>query len=406
MKIRLRERLQKVAAHSIKQAVLRILTSFKCRRRWLLAFGFASLLVVVCGCNTLSFYAQAARGQYRIIALQEPVQKLMADPKTDASLRERFDLVMQLRSFAEKQLLLPVNGHYRKYADLGRPFVVWNVEAAPEFSMEPKGWRYPFVGKLEYRGYFEEKQARKYAANLKERGFDVHIAGVTAYSTLGWFKDPLLNTFINDPEPFLAETLFHELGHQLLFARGDKDFNEAYATCIGREGVRRWLRAKGDEGTLARYEEFVVREDQFALLVERTRARLEVLYGDERTEDGKVKATKRKRGAAPEHLRKEKEQILESMRAEYEEMKKSWNGKSSWDGWFARPLNNAKLNSVAAYYDFVPAFEKLLALNHGKLPEYYAAAERLAHLSKAERHERLRALMAAPPETAPSVAGP
>jgi predicted aminopeptidase len=401
-----RERLQNPAGHSIKQAVLSFLTSFKCRRHWLLALGFVSLLVGVCGCNTVSFYAQAARGQYRILARQEPVQKLMEDPRTVTSLRERFDLVMQLRNFAEKQLLLPVNGHYRKYADLGRPFVVWNVEAAPEFSMEPKGWKYPFVGRLEYRGYFEEKQARKYAASLKQQGYDVHIGGVTAYSTLGWFKDPLLNTFIHDPEPFLAETLFHELGHQLLFASGDKDFNEAYATFIGREGVRRWLRAKGDEATLAKYEEFITQEDQFALLVERTRARLEVLYGDERTEDGKVRATKRKRGVGLEQLKKEKEQIFESMRADYEAMKKSWNSKSTWDGWFSRPLNNAKLNSVAAYYDFVPAFEKLLAINHGKLTEYYAAAERLSHLSRAERHERLRALMATTPESAPSVAGP
>lgn len=390
----------------MKQAVLRILTSFRCGRRWLLSFGFAALLVVVCGCNTLNFYAQAARGQYRILARQEPVQRLMADPKTVASLRERFELVMELRTFAEKQLLLPVNGHYRKYADLGRPFVVWNVEAAPEFSMEPKGWRYPFVGKLEYRGYFEEKQARHYAARLKEHGYDVHIAGVTAYSTLGWFKDPLLNTFINEPEPFLAETLFHELGHQLLFASGDKDFNEAYATCIGREGVRRWLRAKGNEATLAQYEEYVAREDEFALLVERTRARLEVLYGDERTEDGKVKATKRKPGGDPEQLRKQKERIFESMRAEHEVMKKAWNGKSPWDGWFARPVNNAKLNSVASYYDFVPAFEKLLALNQGNLADYYAAAKRLAHLPKAERHEKLRALMGTTPEATTSIAGP
>ena len=152
-------------------------------------------------------------------------------------------LVSKLRDFADRDLKLPVNGHYRKYVDVHRTFVVWNVEAAPEFSMEPKSWWYPLVGSLEYRGYFAESNARGYAARLKKKGYDVYVAGTTAYSTLGWFKDPILNTFVFQPEGELAETIFHEQGHQRVFAGGDTNFNEAFATTVGQEGARRWLRA-------------------------------------------------------------------------------------------------------------------------------------------------------------------
>ncbi len=180
-----------------------------------------------------------------------------------------------------------------------RPFVVWNVEAAPEFSLEPKSWWYPLVGSLEYRGYFSKQGAQKYGAWLQAKGYDVYVGGVTAYSTLGWFKDPLLNTFIFDPEPDLAETLFHELGHQRVFASGDTDFNEAFATTVGQEGARRWLRAKGDQVALEKYLAELRRTVQFARLIMDTRERLVMLYGDERTEGGQVKATKQKRGVPP-----------------------------------------------------------------------------------------------------------
>jgi predicted aminopeptidase len=326
------------------------------------------------------------------VARRESIQKLLADPQTPAPLKAKLQLVESLRAFAAKDLKLPVDGHYLKYADMHRPFIVWNVEAAPEFSLEPKSWWYPLVGSLEYRGYFTEHGATNYAAKLRKKGYDVYIGGVQAYSTLGWFKDPVLNTFIVEPEPDLAETLFHELGHQRVFASGDTDFNEAFATTVGQEGARRWLRAKSDR---AAYEEYLVqlrRTAQFARLIQDTRGRLAALYGDQRTEDGRLEATPRKRAVPPDQLRQQKQTLLEHLRRDYAQLRTQWGDDPDYDAWFAGSLNNAQLNSVAAYYDLVPSFERLLAQNGGDLEKFYAAADRLAREPEADRHRWLQTL--------------
>jgi predicted aminopeptidase len=361
-------------------------------RNWLLAPALLLAVLAMSGCQTLSYYGQAIKGQYQIVAHEQRIKKLLADPQTPAPLKARLELVESLRAFAAKDLQLPVDSHYEKYADIHRPFVVWNVEAAPEFSLEPKTWWYPFVGSLEYRGYFSKASALKYGAALQHQGYDVYIGGVTAYSTLGWFQDPVLNTFIFDPEPDLAETLFHELGHQRVFASGDTDFNEAFATTVGQEGARRWLRAKDDPAALEKYLAELRRTAQFARLVMNTRKRLETLYGDERTEADKIKATQKNRWVPPEQLRQQKQQLLDRLRQEYAQLKAQWGGDTEYDEWFARPLNNAQLNSVAAYYDLVPGFERLLAENGGDLGKFYEAADKLAHEPRIERDRRLREL--------------
>jgi predicted aminopeptidase len=349
-------------------------------------------LLLATGCKTLSFYAQAIKGQCQIVAREEPIPSLMADPRTPAELRARFQLLDQFRAFAETRLRLPVNGHYRKYADLGRPFVVWNVEAAREFSMEPKAWWYPLVGRLEYRGFFLERGATNYAAWLRNQGYDVSVGGVEAYSTLGWFKDPVLNTFLFQPAPELAETFFHELAHQRVFAPGDTDFNEAFATTVGQEGARRWLQASGDGAALGQYLAHLRRTSQFARLVMKTRLRLETLYGDERGETGQVKAGRAPRNTPAGQLRRQKEQILSELRQEYEGVKAQWGGDPEYDSWFAGQLNNAQLNSVAAYYDLVPAFERLLALKGGDLASFYSEVQRLARMPRKVRHQWLRGI--------------
>jgi len=361
-------------------------------RKWLLAPLLLLAVLAMSGCQTLSYYGQAIKGQYQIVAYRERIEKLLADPKTPAPLKAKLDLVERLRAFAAKDLRLPVDGHYEKYADVHRPFVVWNVEAAPEFSLEPKTWWYPFVGRLEYRGYFSERDARAYAARLQQKGYDVYVGGVTAYSTLGWFKDPLLNTFIFDAEPDLAETIFHELGHARVFARGDTDFNEAFATTVGQEGARRWLRAKGDESACQKYQAELRRTQQFANLIKTTRERLEALYGDERTETGNLRAVKKQRASPLRQLREQKQRVLTRLRQEYAHLKAQWGGNADYDDWFAEPLNNAQLNSVAAYYDLVPGFESLLNQNGGDLEKFYEAADRLAREPKPERDRWLRAL--------------
>jgi predicted aminopeptidase len=260
------------------------------RRRKLLLVLSLALIVAVCGCRTIGFYAQAMKGQYQIFAHQQLIDKLIADRQTPAVLRDQLQLVQQLRTFANDELKLPVDGHYRKYVDVHRPYVVWNVQAAPQFSLQPRTWWYPLVGSLEYRGYISEKGARRYAARYAKNGDDVYVDGIEAYSTLGWFKDPILNTFIDRNEPELAEVLFHELGHQRVFARGDTDFNEAFATTVGQNGARRWLRASGKTNLLEKYEVALRRNDQFVHLIMSTREQLERVYGDTLDKDGNVNA--------------------------------------------------------------------------------------------------------------------
>jgi predicted aminopeptidase len=370
--------------------MIRWLKKIQSMRKRLILLALLTAVLALSGCQTFSFYRQAIKGQISLVTHQQRSDKLIADPETPEPLKKRLQLVTRLRAFADKDLKLPVDSHYEKYADLHRPYVVWNVEAAPEFSMEPKGWWYPLVGRLEYRGYFSERAAQGYARQLKKKGYDVYIGGATAYSTLGWFKDPILNTFIFEPEADLAETIFHELGHQRVFASGDTDFNEAFATTVGQEGARRWLRAKGDTVSYENYLAELKRTREFVHLVMKAREELEGLYGDERTEDGKLKASRKPRAASPEELRREKLKVFERLRSDYAKLKEQWGGRVDYDDWFGRDLNNARLNSVAAYYDLVPGFQRLLDLNGGDLEKFYEAASRLAGKKKAERQSWLR----------------
>jgi predicted aminopeptidase len=361
-------------------------------RKWLIVMGLLMVVVGVSGCHTLGFYGQAAKGQYQIFAHQESIAKLSAQPDTPAQLKQRFELLANLRQFARTELNLPTDKQYQNYVDVHRPFVVWNVEAAPEFSTEPKTWWYPLLGSLEYRGYFSKAGATNYAAYLRDKGYDVSVGGVGAYSTLGWFKDPVLNTFIFEDDAELAEIIFHELGHQRVFARGDTDFNEAFATTVGQEGARRWLKARGDEALLKKYLAHLRHSDQFVHLVLGTRARLQTLYGDQVTADGKIKAAEKKSRVSEQELRRQKQEILDGMLAEFARLKTDWNGDSDYDGWFKHPINNSHLNSVAAYYDYLPAFEQILAANGGDMEKFYAAVEQLMKKPKSARHEELRAL--------------
>ena len=365
------------------------------RKTLLLLLSLALIVAAVSGCQTIGFYSQAIRGQYQIFAHQQLIDKLIADPQTPEKLREQLRLVQQLRAFAKDELKLPVDGHYRKYVDVHRPYVVWNVQATPQFSLQPRTWWYPMVGSLEYRGYFSEKGARKYGARIAKKGDDVYVDGVEAYSTLGWFKDPILNTFIDRSEPELAEVLFHELGHQRVFARGDTDFNEAYATTVGQEGARRWLRASGKTNLMEKYETVLRRNDEFVHLIMSTREQLEKVYGDTLDKDGKVKAAKTP-PLPPEQLREAKQRVFAELRSNYEKLKATWGGYKGYDEWFARELNNAQLNTIANYYDFLPAFQRLLEMNDNNMEKFYVEVERLSKMDKDQRHQWLRNLAKTP----------
>jgi len=340
--------------------------------------GLLCLVILVCfsGCQELGFYQQAIAGEYQILTCQKPIRDLMANPDTPPKLKAKFEQVLKIRQFAADEMKLPVDGAYLQYVDLHRPDVVWNVNIAPALSMEPKTWWFPVVGRASYRGYFNEKSAHRYAARWAKKGWDVYVDGIDAYSTLGWFRDPLMNTFIFGPEADLAETIFHELGHRRLYVNGDTDFNEAYATTVAAEGLRRWFAASSNLKAYEQHQTALAHERQFVQLVMDARQELDAVYADIRLKDA-------------EKLRR-KEEIIEKLRARYAAVKRGWGGETGYDEWFAEPINNAKLNTVSAYYELTPAFQALLRAEGGDMEKFYDAVAALGKLPIEKRHEALR----------------
>ncbi len=304
------------------------------------------------------------------MARREPIKRVIARPSTPPSLRRQLEAVAAIREFAVRELDLPDNGSYRSYADVGRPYVVWNVVAAPEFSVEPRRWCYPVVGCVAYRGYFVERRARKFAGKWQRRGFDVSVAGVAAYSTLGHFNDPILNTMVGWSDISLAAIIFHELTHQLIYVPDDADFNEALATTVEEVGVRRWLQAQGREKDLANYELEQRRDEEIVGLLIRTRAELQELYAS---------------GVGRSLMRDRKDAAFASLRASYAKLKADWGGHAPYEAWFDGDLNNAYLASVATYFDCVPGFKRLLEAEGGNLQAFYKRVNALSRLDQARR---------------------
>ncbi len=314
-------------------------------RLWLAAL----LALLLSGCETMGYYRQAIGGQLEILAAAKPVDQWLSNPSTPQALKQRLETAKQIRDFASKELGLPDNASYRSYADLGRKYVVWNVFAAPEFSVEPKKECFPVTGCVAYRGFFSEKAARRHAERLRGQGYDVYLGGVPAYSTLGWFNDPLLSTFIHYPDAQLARLIFHELAHQLVYAPDDTTFNESFAVTVEEEGVRRWLESQGRTAELKAFREAQERRQVFADKVKATRERLAELY---------------KQPIAADEMRRRKKAIYEPLHAEY-------------PGIVPEPPNNAFLVSVSLYTELVPAMQQLLR-ESGSLQAFYAKARELA----------------------------
>lgn len=350
-------------------------------------------LLLLTGCQTAGYYAQAVRGHCQIVARQQPIADLLKQPQTPEPLKQKLRLVLALREFAAQELKLPVNGHYLRYADLERRYVVWSVTAAPEFSMQAEAWWYPVVGRLSYRGYFDEAAARRHAGELEQRGFDVDVGGVRAYSTLGWLRDPVLNTFIHEPEAELAALLFHELGHQRLFVSGDTDFSEAFAEAVAEEGTRRWLRAQGDESAQRAYEASLRRKADFTRVVTAAHDRLVALYQQAGTQPKTASEMKSLPVEPAAALRAQKQAILAGLKRDYESLQAVW-GRADYEKWFQRPLNNAHLNAVDTYYRLVPAFHALLCEQGGDLAAFHHAARAVSQLPKAERRRQLEQRLA------------
>ena len=334
--------------------------------RALAAAGLATLLA---GCQ-MGYYTHLLRGQYDLMSRRQPIEGVLADPAAEPSLKQRLSRALEARRYATRELRLPDNGSYTLYADLGRPYAVWNVYAAPEFSLTPHEWCYAFTGCLAYRGYYSLERAREEAAELREDGLDVHVSGVPAYSTLGWFDDPVLNT-IAGTEDLLVATIFHELAHQRRFVAGDTAFNESFATFVEEEGLRGFL--AGAPELVDTAQRRIRRQGRFLEIVHAARGRLEALYAS---------------GADAAEKRARKQDELAKLRAELETLDRAGGG----DGKVAGELNNAWLAPFGLYHEWVPAFAVLFRQAGGDWTRFYAAVDELAGLEPAQRRERLETL--------------
>jgi predicted aminopeptidase len=334
-------------------------------------------LLFVSGCVSLEYYAQAVGGHLEVMRLAVPIEERLRKADTPEPLRAKLAKVLAIREFASRELALPDNGSYRRYADIGRPFVVWNVFAAPEFSVKPVESCFLFAGCVSYRGFYSEEAAQRHSGSLAEQGHDVYVGGVPAYSTLGWFSDPVLSTFIQFPESEVARIVFHELAHQVVYVKGDTMFNESFAATVEEEGVRRWLEREGTPAQRAAYEDSRRRRAEFVALVIKYRTGLAAFYD---------------RLAEPEEKRAGKLRLFAQMQDEYRALKVSWSGFAGYDRLFTRGANNALLASVASYAELVPAFRALLAQKHDDLSVFYAGVRDLAKRDKPERDARLAAL--------------
>lgn len=351
--------------------------------------AFAALAVASCG--HLGYYVQAAHGQFSLLAQARPIDDWLSDPHTADKLRHKLGAVQRIRQFAATELGLPDNRSYTAYADLKRPYAVWNVVAAPALSVKAKTWCFPVAGCVNYRGYYSKEDAQGYADSLREQGYDVQVGGVAAYSTLGWFADPVLSTFIQYPEGELARLIFHELAHQVAYVPGDSQFNESFATAVEEVGVERWMAKEGSAEMRQAYQTFRARKKQFIALLLAARSELEMLYASSGSREDKL------RGKAA---------VFEALKRDYESLKVSWGGYKGYDRFFNEPLSNAHLAEIATYHAYVPAFRVLLERNRHDLTAFYASVRSLAGLPSADRAQRMAALSdgAVPTEIAGSAA--
>lgn len=339
----------------------------------LAASGAAALTV---GCSQLGYFVQAAHGQFSVLSEAKPIDDWLSNPEVSDKLKTKLSAVKKIRSFAAQELGLPDNGSYTTYADLKRPYVLWNVVATPELSLEPKKWCFPIAGCVNYRGYYNKADAVAYAKELRRQHYDVQVGGVPAYSTLGYFSDPVLSTFIQYPEGELARLVFHELAHQVVYVAGDSRFNESFAVAVEEAGVERWMEKYGDEKMRKAYTEYEGRRQGFLALLMKCRKELEENY---------------ERHASDSEKRARKAEIFQQLKDEYQALKASWGGYAGYDRWFAEPLSNAHLAAIATYQDFVPGFRALLA-KEKSFPRFYEAVRRLAAHDKEDRHQTLALL--------------
>lgn len=333
-------------------------------------------VLLLSGCSSVSYYRQLATGQLELLRAREPIAQVVADPARDAGLRERLANAQQARIFASTHLHLPDNDSYRLYADLHRPYVVWNVFATDEFSLDPVTHCFPIAGCVAYRGYYSVGAARGDAALQRQAGRDVYVSGVEAYSTLGWFDDPILSSMLHWGDERLATLIFHELAHQRFYVKDDTAFNESYASFVEQEGTRQWRAARGLAPEPISQS---ARRDQFIRLVLDTRERLQTLY---------------RQPLAADLMRTRKAAEFDRLRHDYRQLRDGpWAGDKRYDNWINSPMSNAKLLPFGLYDQWVPAFEALFRKAGGDWEHFYTSVEALGRQPADARTAALAELM-------------
>lgn len=343
-------------------------------KRLIIAHMILIWVVLGSGCASLAYYSQAISGHMKLWSKSRPVEQVIDDAETPPEVRRKLKLVQDVRAFARDELGITVGDAYESYVSTGRRYVVWNLFAAPEFSLQMKTFCYPIAGCVNYRGFYQQDDARQAAAAFRRDGYDVYVGGVAAYSTLGWFADPVLDTFLYRNDTRLAALIFHELAHRLVYVGSDTTFNESYATTFERQALKQWLARQGESGS---FEAYLVTEDrrqQVIALILRTRTRLSTLYSTDLDADEK---------------RRRKAEIIAAMKQDYEAMRSAWDGDAGFASWMASDVNNAAIGAVGAYNGMVPAFNAILVQNDHQLSAFVEACRRLAELDKTERDRRL-----------------
>lgn len=336
------------------------------------------LLLLLPACMQLDYYLSSATGHLQVISKRQSIKDLLQKKSTPEELQQRLKKISQIRDFASRRLGLPENGSYRSYVELDRPYVVWNVVATPEFSLEPLQWCFPIVGCVSYRGYFKQDDAREFANSLDSDDFDTALVGVPAYSTLNWFDDPVLSTFSDWPTPSIAKLIFHEVAHQKLYVPDDTAFNESFATAVEQIGIELWLEQEKDPEMSKNFALLTQRQRQFQQLLRQTRNELQQLYRQKRPE---------------EQLRNGKQAIFSSMNQSYQQLRESWNGYAGYDAWF-NTLNNARFASINAYHRWVPAFRLAMQQEKNNFASFYRRCQAIAKLPGRQRRQLLDRLTA------------
>lgn len=337
------------------------------------------LLPLLTACESIPYYSQAVRGHFALMMERRPIQQLLGDDDLDGTLKRQLLLAQSMRDFASESLKLPDNGSYRSFVPVAGEALVWSLVATEAYSIEPRQWCYPVIGCASYRGYFSLKEAQYQALKLEEEGFDVALEPVPAYSTLGWFEDPLPGTVIHWSEWQLAGLIFHELAHQRLYIPNDSAFNESFANKVQQAGVARWLSTAGDGEQFDAWELAQQRQRTVVALLLAARRELADLYASPLGQQ-EMEAAKTAR--------------FTQLKSDYRHLRQGWGAVGGYDDWFERKLNNARLASVATYENWVPVFDLLLARAKGDFARFYQACEKLAGMPAEQRQEEMLRLRA------------